>query len=237
MIKRLSSVLLALSLSATTLAIIPEKNRTVFLWDLHHVLLKPKGRVQAFRQYPHKKEALQNANLRRKFFKYILISPFKEVTSEKFFELADRYDNPYFKELILKVTTAQEPMEKTVEVLQELKEKGYTHHVGSNMDFTTFKIITDPQKYPQFAHVFKHFDLAHSQVITREMGVKKPNPAFFKRYLTKNNLDPQTTRIIFIDDLTKNVRTANALGLEGVRFKNATQLRRDLAKMGIDVNQ
>jgi FMN phosphatase YigB (HAD superfamily) len=129
-------------------------------------------------------------------------------------------------------------MEKTVDILKELKEKGYTHHVGSNMGVTTFNTITDPQKYPQFAHIFKNFDLDKSQVISHDTDqFKKPHPHYFELYLKKNNLDPKTTRIIFIDDRRKNIKAANALGLEGVRFKNATQLRKDLADKGIDIRR
>ena len=237
MIKKLY-ILLALSLSTLSIAITPEKKDVIFLWDLHHVLLKPKGKIRALKNYPHKKDALRNANLRRKFLKYSLISRFKEVSSEKFLELGDRYNNPYFKEMILVASLAQEPMEKTVDILRELKENGYTHHVGSNMGITTFNTITDAQKYPQFAHIFKNFDLDKSQVVTRETDqFKKPNPKYFEQYLEKNKLDPNTTRIIFIDDRRKNIKAANSVGLEGVRFKNAAQLRRDLADIGIDISR
>ncbi|TET34300.1 hypothetical protein E3J61_02985 [Candidatus Dependentiae bacterium] len=238
MIKRIY-ILLALSLSTVSVATIPsQKKDVIFLWDLHHVLLKPKGRIRALKHYPHKKKALRNTNLRRKFLKYSLVSRFKEVSSEKFLELGDRYNNPYFKEMILTASLAQEPMEKTVDILEELKEKGYTHHVGSNMGITTFNTITDAQKYPQFVPLFKNFDLDKSHVVTRKTDqFKKPNPKYFEHYLEKNNLDPETTRIIFIDDRRKNIQAANSVGLEGVRFKNATQLRRDLADMGIDISR
>ena len=236
MIKRLS-ILLALSISSLSGAVEPDKRPVIFLWDLHHVLLKPKGKVKALRNYPHKKKAFRNTNLRRKFFKYSFVSRFKEVSSEKFLALGDRYNNPYFKEMILIASAAQEPMEQTVAILEELKANGYTHHVGSNMGITTFNTITDAQKYPQFAHIFKNFDLSKSQVVTRGTDkFKKPKPTFFELYLEKNNLDPKTTRIIFIDDRRKNVKAAQSLGLEALRFKNAKQLRRDLADMGIDIS-
>ena len=235
MAKRIS-LLLALSLSALCTATPPEKKDVIFLWDLHHVLLKPKGKIKALRNYPHKKKALKNANLRRKFLKYSLVSRFKEVSSEKLLGLGDRYNNPYFKEMILVASLAQEPMERTVAILNELTDKGYTHHVGSNMGITTFKTITDPQKYPEFAPIFKNFDLNKSQVVTLETDIfKKPNIKFFERYVEKNNLDPHSTRIIFIDDKKRNVKAAQRAGLEAIRFKNAKKLRKDLAEMGIDI--
>jgi len=231
-------VLLALSLTSITVAITPPQKDVIFLWDLHHVLLKPKGKIRALRNYPYKKLALKNANLRRKFLKYSLISRFKEVSSEKFLELGDRYHNPYFKDMILAASLAQEPMEQTVDILRELKEHGYTNHVGTNMGITTFKTITDPQKYPQFAHIFTNFDLDKSQVVTRETDqFKKPNPKYFEQYLEKNNLDPNKTRIIFIDDRRKNVKAAESAGIEGIRFRHAAQLRKDLADKGIDIRR
>lgn len=106
------------------------------------------------------------------------------------------------------------------------------------MGITTFKTITDPEKYPQFAPIFENFDLDKSQVVTRATDqFKKPKPSFFELYLEKNKLDPKTTRIIFIDDHRKNVKAAESVGLEGVRFKNAKQLRRDLADMGIEISR
>lgn len=231
------SIALTLSLISPLLADTPQKN-VIFLWDLHHVLLKPSKRIQALRNYPHKKEAFRNANLRRTFLKYALISRFKEIPAEQFLELGDRHHNPYFKEMILVASLAQKPMETTIAILQELKKNGYTNHVGSNMGITTFNTITDPTKYPQFATLFENFDLDKSQVVTRAITpIKKPDIAFFEQYLKKNNLDLRTTRIIFIDDRIKNVNAANAVGLEGIRFKNAAQLRKDLADKGIDIRR
>lgn len=238
MIKRIF-VLLALSLSTISVAsTTSSKKDVIFLWDLHHVLLKPKGRIRALKHYPHKKKALNNTNLRRKFLKYSLVSRFKDISSEKFLELGDLYNNPYFKEMILTASLAQEPMEKTVDILEELKRNGYTHHVGSNMGITTFNTIINAQKYPQFSPLFSNFDLNKSHVVTRKTDiVKKPNPQFFEDYLEKNKLNPKTTRIIFIDDRRKNVKAANSVGLEGIRFKNAAKLRHDLANRGIDISR
>jgi len=42
-------------------------------------------------------------------------------------------------------------------------------------------------------------------------------------------LTPQKT--VFIDDKSVNVEAANALGIHGIHYKNASKLRNDLGKL------
>lgn len=214
----------------------PQKpKKVIFLWDLHHVVLKPHHIFRTVLQYPHKKEALKNAALQGKIFTLMLKGIFKESASDQFTHLAQQYNNPHLKELIIKATNSQKLIPETVAIIEELTANGYTHHIGSNIGATAFQALTDPHQFPKFASLFKNFDLAKSQVVAYNDGIiiKKPSPVFFKQYLAKNKIDFSTTRLIFIDDKKENIKTAQSLGIETIHFKNGKQLRSQLAKIGI----
>jgi FMN phosphatase YigB (HAD superfamily) len=216
-----------------------EPSNTIFLWDIHYVILKPHKAFRTVLKYPHKSQAFfKNKKLRGKIFKLLLKGMFKESASDHFIHLAEKYDNPYLKELIIQASNSQKPISQTVDIIQELAQNGYTHHIGSNIGLTAFQALTDPQQFPQYAHIFKWFDLEHSHVVAYNEGniIKKPDPEFFRQYLIKNNINFGTTRIIFIDDKKENIVVAESLGFETIHFKNPAQLRKDLAAHGINIS-
>lgn len=234
MIKQiLSAIALMLSFAAI------EAKNVIFLWDLHHVVFKPHQQFRAALKYPNKGKAFWDKKTRGKVMKYLLKGIFgKELSSDKFVYLAEKHNNPHLKEMILLASNSQKPMQDTVAIIKELSQKGYTHHIGSNIGNTAFIALSDPEQYPELYEIFKHFDLTQSHVVAHRNGqvVKKPDPEFFKQYLTKNNIDLSETEIIFIDDKKENIEAARELGLTAVQFKNATQLRKDLAALGIDIS-
>lgn len=229
--------LLSLSLGAEH-TLIPTPSSTIIFWDIHKVILKPHKGLRTVMKYPHKTEAFKNKKLRGKVLKYAFKGMFKEPSSDQFIHLAEKYNNPYLKELIIKASNSQKPIDDTVAIIQELAHNGYTHHIGSNIGARAFQALTDPEQFPQFAHIFKHFDLKRSHVVSYNDGniIKKPHPDFFRQYLRKNNFDTTNMRIIFIDDKKENIVAAQSLGFDTIHFKNASQLRKDLAIMGIKIN-
>ncbi|MFC2143560.1 HAD-IA family hydrolase [Candidatus Aenigmatarchaeota archaeon] len=60
---------------------------------------------------------------------------------------------------------------------------------------------------------------------------RKPYLKIYRITLKRLNLKPK--ECIFIDDKPKNIRGCKKLGMKGIVFKNATQLKRDLKKHGI----
>jgi 2-haloacid dehalogenase len=59
----------------------------------------------------------------------------------------------------------------------------------------------------------------------------KPDPAIFRLLLLRFGLT--ASRCVFIDDTLKNVEAARLLGFHAIRFSNAPQLGRDLARLGL----
>jgi putative hydrolase of the HAD superfamily len=62
----------------------------------------------------------------------------------------------------------------------------------------------------------------------------KPDPEIYHEVV--HALGVTTSECVFIDDKQKNVDTANNLGMYGITFTSATQLRRDLEKLGVTTN-
>lgn len=59
----------------------------------------------------------------------------------------------------------------------------------------------------------------------------KPDPAIFTLALQRFGLDAERT--VFVDDSLPNVEAAHALGLTGLAFRGADQLRADLVDLGL----
>ncbi|MDR3773444.1 MAG: HAD family phosphatase [Terracidiphilus sp.] len=63
------------------------------------------------------------------------------------------------------------------------------------------------------------------------LGLRKPEPAIFKRAL--DILGRPAERILFIDDRAENVEGAQAAGIRAIRFEGADALRRELVTLGV----
>jgi len=66
-------------------------------------------------------------------------------------------------------------------------------------------------------------------VLSYEEGALKPHPAIYRAALEKTG---SAERVIFIDDMAINAAGAQVLGITGVHFHSASQLREDLVRLG-----
>lgn len=73
--------------------------------------------------------------------------------------------------------------------------------------------------------------LFHEIVISSEVGMVKPNADIFELTLQKLRVLPSES--IFIDDNEGHVQSAQKVGIRGVQFTSAAQLKKDLLAMGI----
>lgn len=227
----MKKLILLLSLSISII----QAEHPIILWDLHDVLLQPKDRVITLFRYPYLKQFFQQISW--PFIKDLaaLITHFSSSSSEEYLALARKHDNPHFAEIIIRYANAQEPIPGMPELVNELAALGIEQHIGSNIGKTSFHRLLDAKKHPDLVPIFEHMNIGKSHVVSLKNGVvvNKPNPAFFKDYLQKNNLDPHKTPIIFIDDQWKNILVAKELGFDAIHFKNPRQLRMELSKRGI----
>jgi glucose-1-phosphatase len=76
-------------------------------------------------------------------------------------------------------------------------------------------------KFP-IVRVFDRWILSH------EVGFKKPDVEIFQKAMEWASVEPE--KILFIDDLKKNVEAAVSLGMQGIHFTSAQQLKEELSK-------
>lgn len=67
-----------------------------------------------------------------------------------------------------------------------------------------------------------------------DVHTMKPDSEIYQYHLNKLNVSPEEA--IFIDDRQVNVDGARAVGMRGVFFKNADQLRTELVELGVEIN-
>jgi putative hydrolase of the HAD superfamily len=66
------------------------------------------------------------------------------------------------------------------------------------------------------------------------LGLRKPDPAIYRRALAISQCEPKAC--VMIDDRDLNLECARELGMETIQFRNVAQLRDDLARLGITLD-
>jgi putative hydrolase of the HAD superfamily len=82
-----------------------------------------------------------------------------------------------------------------------------------------------------------HFDYALAKfsiirvfdrwILSHEVGFKKPAVEIFQKAIQWASVEPR--KILFIDDMKKHVEVAASLGIQGIHFVSAVQLREELS--------
>ena len=114
------------------------------------------------------------------------------------------------------------PIEGAVEVLAEVKARGRPVYAITNWSAQTFA--------PQLAR-FSFLSWFDGIVVSGREGVIKPDPRIFRILCERYNVEPRSA--VFIDDVAANASAASALGLHGIHFRSADQLRQELVAAGI----
>ena len=114
------------------------------------------------------------------------------------------------------------PVDGSVELLRELRERGHRVCALSNWSSETFPIARN---------LFPFLDWFERIVISGEVGLAKPDPAIFDLTVRQCRLTP--ARTLFIDDLERNVAAARGAGMQAVLFVDPDRLRDDLSRHGL----
>ncbi|MBQ7908329.1 MAG: HAD family phosphatase [Elusimicrobiaceae bacterium] len=113
-------------------------------------------------------------------------------------------------------------IEGSRQIIQELKSKGYKLYGLSNWSAETF---------PKAEARFDILAQMHGRVVSGEEKLIKPDPRIYERFLERFSL--RAEKCVFIDDNAANVAAAHTVGMDGIVFKNAEQLREELQKRDI----
>ncbi|GAB2781264.1 HAD family phosphatase [Nocardioides salsibiostraticola] len=85
--------------------------------------------------------------------------------------------------------------------------------------------------YPNAPAMFDFLGLLQGVVVSGTEGIAKPDPRIFELTAARAGHSPEY--LIFIDDRADNVVASCAVGMDGIRFTDAAQLRRDLRDRGL----
>ena len=111
-----------------------------------------------------------------------------------------------------------EQIHETVEILAKLRKDNFFKIYA----LTNWSAETFPKALERF-EFFKWFD---GIVVSGAEKTRKPFADFFKILLNRYNIDP--TSSLLIDDNFRNIKGAEAVGINGIQFLNAEQLKTDL---------
>ena len=110
------------------------------------------------------------------------------------------------------------PIEDSVEVFRQLKDSGKVKlYALTNWSAETFPIALS--RY-DFLHWFD------GRVVSGEEKTRKPYPEFYQILLDRYSVDVSKT--VFIDDNLRNVKAAEAIGIDTIHFTDAAMLREQL---------
>ncbi len=87
--------------------------------------------------------------------------------------------------------------------------------------------------YPHAPRLFDFLGLLDGVVVSGTEKAAKPDPAIFQIAVGRTGLS--AADLVFVDDKGHNVDAAIELGLDGIRFTGADDLRRELRDRGLPV--
>ena len=118
-------------------------------------------------------------------------------------------DKTTIEEALLAAKNSLRPIDKTLELMQEISEKGIEMYCLSNMSRETYDHIKN----------YAFFDLFSGIIISGIEGCRKPFEDIFHLILKRFKLDPSNA--LFIDDTLPNIETAKRLGFHALHFKRS----------------
>lgn len=118
--------------------------------------------------------------------------------------------------------TVAEMIPGTSAIIAELQQAGRQVSALTNWSGEQFALTR-----PRWGILNRFSDI----VVSGWEGLAKPDPRIFEVALERSGLDPAQT--VFVDDVAANVEAAAGLGLTGVQFTSAQQLRGELVELGL----
>jgi putative hydrolase of the HAD superfamily len=107
-------------------------------------------------------------------------------------------------------------------LVPELKGK-YALYLLSNTNDLHYRQFRE-----QFQDVLAYFD---GLVVSHEVGIRKPKPGIYE--VCQRRAGRPAAECLFIDDVPTNVDGARACGWQGLVYRRGDDLRRELARLGV----
>lgn len=87
---------------------------------------------------------------------------------------------------------------------------------------------TNPLHFDYILSKFPIVRVFDQWILSHEVGFKKPAVGIYQKAIEWASVEPQ--KILFIDDMKKHVDVAVSLGMQGIHFISASQLKEELHK-------
>lgn len=112
------------------------------------------------------------------------------------------------------------PMPATIELATSLRDRGLKLYALSNMSQRMFGYLESRYEF---------FELFEGIVISGAINLMKPDPKIYRHLVERFAI--RTDETVFIDDMPRNVESAQRLGIASIRFENAEQCAHELDAM------
>lgn len=115
------------------------------------------------------------------------------------------------------------PIEETVEILKELKQKGNIKlYALTNWSAETFPVALQR---------FEFLNWFDGRLVSGEERMRKPFTEIYELLIRRFNIEPP--KAIYIDDNYRNLSAPKTLGIETIHFTSPEQLMQELKKLGV----
>ena len=114
------------------------------------------------------------------------------------------------------------PIEGTVAILSELRQRGVPVYGLTNFSAET---------YPIALARFQFIGWLRGVIVSGEHRIVKPDPAIYRLLCDRFGVDPHSA--VFIDDNKRNAEGAEVVGIKGIHFTGPEALRAELVGLGL----
>ncbi|HEX7775720.1 MAG TPA: HAD family phosphatase [Parvibaculum sp.] len=121
------------------------------------------------------------------------------------------------------------PMAESVEILQALAARGVALYGLTNWPHQVWPPSDHVHEDARAGYAF--LGLFRDVVVSGQVGLRKPDGAIYLHALERFGL--AASDAVFVDDLAENIEAANALGMTGILFRDAADLRVRLQGLGL----
>lgn len=200
-------------------------NITAVIFDYGNVLLEWNPRYVYQRYFPNDPDGMEEFLREINFMDWNALQDKGRSFAEGVAELSNQF--PHHAHLIRAyhdhwVDSIGEAYWGTVEIMRQLKQKGFPIYGLSNWSAETF---------PYAREKYNFFNLFDDMVISGEVGFVKPEPEIFHLLLEK--IGKPAGECLFIDDSLPNIQQANTMGFKTIHFSSPGHLKQTLIEMGL----
>jgi FMN phosphatase YigB (HAD superfamily) len=151
----------------------------------------------------------------------------KEITNEELIKVCVADGNDQMITLIKKVSCDYVPYKEVIALVKKIHSRGIQQDIVSNIGQTVFADFK--QLYPEIFIYFKNVLTVNIQ--PGRVVLKKPDVNYFKAYVEMYQY--RADEIIFIDDNSDNVRSAEKIGIFALNFQSAALLQKDFDRLNL----